>query len=190
MKTAIIIHGMPSKVEYLKPENSSPSNSHWLPWLQKQLIINGILTQTPEMPTPYEPRYEEWKKVFEQFDVDENTVLVGHSCGGGFLVRYLSENKVKVRKVILVAPWIDPNHEERELVADFFDFEISPTLNEPLEGITVFISKDDDDYILESVNILENNLKEFRVQRFEDKGHFVFRDMGTNEFPELLAEIK
>lgn len=39
-KSAIILHGMPSKEEYFSPAYASPSNSHWLPWLQKNLLIN------------------------------------------------------------------------------------------------------------------------------------------------------
>ena len=113
MKTAIILHGMPSKEEYFNAESPAQSNKHWLPWVQRQLILNGILAQTVELPEPYEPNYEKWRSVFEQFHIDEETNLIGHSCGGGFLVRWLSENKIKVGKVALVAPWLDPERERR-----------------------------------------------------------------------------
>jgi uncharacterized protein len=103
MKTAVIVHGMPSKEEYLGIATLA-SHNHWFPWLQRELILNEIFTQAPEMPHPYQPLYKEWCLIFEQFKVDEDTVLIGHSLGGGFLVRWLSENKVKVGKVVLVAP--------------------------------------------------------------------------------------
>lgn len=86
MKTAIIIHGMPPKEEYFNAEYPSSSNKHWIPWIQKQLILNGILAQTPEMPEPYDPDYTKWYSVFEQFTIDGDTQLIGHSCGGGFLL--------------------------------------------------------------------------------------------------------
>ncbi len=57
MKTAIIVHGMPPKEEYFNSAYPSQSNKHWIPWIQKQLILNGILAQTPEMPEPYDPDY-------------------------------------------------------------------------------------------------------------------------------------
>lgn len=107
MKTAIILHGMPDKEDYFEPTADAESNCHWLPWLQRQLIVKNILAQTPEMPEPYSPNYEKWCSVFNQFTVSEETNLIGHSCGGGFLLRWLSENKQKVGKVALVAPWID-----------------------------------------------------------------------------------
>jgi predicted alpha/beta hydrolase family esterase len=188
MKTALIIHGWPSKEEYFDPATPSPSNNQWLPWLQKQLGLKGITAQTPEMPDAYEPNYEKWKATFEQFHVDEETILVGHSCGGGFLVRWLSENKIKVGPVILVAPWMDVEHEERESIGGFFDFEIDPTLSDRTDGVTIFISNDDDKPMLDTVELLEQTLKGYFTKRFEDKGHFCISD-GVAEFPELLEEI-
>ncbi len=189
MKTAIILHGLPSKQEYFNPEGPSPSNRHWLPWIQHNLLINGVLAQTPEMPDAWQPRYEEWKKVFEQFPITAETTLVGHSCGAGFLIRWLSENKVTVGKVLLVAPWIDVDHEEREVVGDFCDFEIDPEIISRTAGVTIFISHDDDQSILKTVEVLEETLKGIDIKWFEDKGHFVLGDMGTDAFPELLQEI-
>lgn len=104
MKNAIIIHGMPSREEYYDPANLAPSHNHWFSWLQHQLLLNGILTQTPEMPEPYNAKYNDWSSVIEQFKIDKNTILVGHSLGAGFLVRWLSEQKIEVGRVVLVAP--------------------------------------------------------------------------------------
>lgn len=120
MKTAIILHGMPDKEEYFDSKASSSSNSQWYPWLQQQLIINNISTQTPEMPDAYEPDYDKWLNVFNQFKIDQNTVLIGHSCGAGFLIRWLSENNIQVGKVILVAPWMDAEDEFKAVVKKFF----------------------------------------------------------------------
>ena len=182
MKTAIILHGKPSKEQYFDPNRDSQSNSHWIPWIQQQLILKGILAQTLEFPEPYEPVYEDWKQVFEKFDIDEDTILIGHSCGGGFLVRWLSENKVKVGKVVLVAPWLDPNH---ELQTDFFKFELDAEVPERAEEIVIFVSNDDDVDIQTSVQTLAVKWPSARMITLEGKGHFTFGDMGTREFPEL-----
>lgn len=182
MKTAIILHGMPSKKEYFNPESRAQSNKHWLPWIQHQLILNGILAQTPEMPEPYEPNYEKWRSVFEQFKIDQETMLIGHSCGAGFLVRWLSENKVKVGKVALVAPWLNPDHEYE---TKMFDFEIDPSLAERTDGVTVFISSDDSQSILNSVDTIKSTIQDIVVKEFTDQGHFTFGTMKTDVFPEL-----
>ncbi len=75
MKTAIILHGMPSKDEYYKPKSPAQSNKHWLPWIQRQLILKDILAQTPELPKPYAPNYQTWKALFEQFTLGGDTIL-------------------------------------------------------------------------------------------------------------------
>ena len=148
MKTAIIIHGYFTKEEFFDVKRPAPSNDHWFPWIQKQLLIKGILTQTPEMPNSYAPEYEKWKNFFEQFHLDEETILIGHSCGGGFLIRWLSEHDVKVGKVVLVAPWLDPGNKE---VGDFFRFTIDPNLASKTSGLTLIYSTDDAESVIESV---------------------------------------
>ena len=182
---------MPSKEDYFTPNADSQSNCHWLPWLQKQLTDRSILAQTPEMPEPYEPNYDKWKSVFEQFHIDEETILVGHSCGAGFLARWLSENKVKVGKVMLVAPWIglDPENTYSKLAGDFFAFEIDQNLVDKTDGVTIFVSTDDDKDILQTVDFLKQKINGYVLKEFTNKGHFTLGDMGTREFPELLEEI-
>ena len=182
MKNALIIHGTCSKKEYFSEEFPSLSNSHWFPWLQKQFLMEGIFTQTPEMPEAYSPDYIKWKKEFERFDVDENTILIGHSCGGGFLLRWLTENKVKVLKLILVAPWLDP---QRTKTTDFFDFSIDPDLQKRTK-IDLFLSEDDDKDILESVRIIHESVPGINVHRLKNMGHFTYTDMKTHVFPEIL----
>lgn len=148
MKKAIIIHGMPLRAEYFGPEGTAQSGKHWLGWLKSELIKNGIEAQAPEMLEPYAPDYEKWRTVFEQLPINENTALIGHSIGAGFLVRWLSEHRVKVGKVILVAPWLDLQH---GLKNRFFDFVIDKDILMRADSVIVFVSLDDNREILESV---------------------------------------
>ncbi len=185
MKTAIIIHGMPKKESHYNPEFPSGSNAHWLPWLQRQLIVKDILTQTPEMPVPYNPDYKAWKEMFEHFSLNENTILVGHSCGGGFILRYLSEENVRVGKVVLVAPWIDI---EKSLDTGMFDFTLDVNVVSKTNGLTLFESTDDDEEVQKSIEVIKSQLKELKTVTFENYGHFCLLDMKTEQFPELLEE--
>ncbi len=187
MKTAIILHGMPDKENYFNSKADSQSNCHWLPWLQQQLNLHGILSQTPEMPEPYNPDYEKWKKVFEQFILDEDTVLIGHSCGAGFIVKYLSEQNIKVGKVVLVAPWI--NSEREDNITMFENLVIDENLINKTSRVTIFSSSNDDQAIKNSIDILKNTIKGTMVLEFKNYGHFCLGDMKTREFPELLNEI-
>jgi len=186
MRNAIIIHGMPGKEEYYSPEYPSASNFQWLPWLQKQLLMRDIHAVTPEMPRAYLPEYETWRKEFERNDITPQTILVGHSCGGGFLVRWLSEHvEQHVGKVVLVAPWLDP---ENELQNGFFDFEIDPKIAARTKGLALFHSRDDFSGIQESVSKLKHVLSDIKYVEFKDKGHFTAEELGKNGFPELLTE--
>lgn len=186
MRNAIILHGKPSKDEYYGEEKPSESNSHWIPWLQKQLIIQDIATATPEVPHSYLANWNAWKREVERYDIHEDTLLVGHSTGAGFWVRYLSERKdLKVGKVVLVAPWIDPH---KTNAVEFFNFKIDPELAERTKGITIFNSDNDAQDIQKSVQVLWDAVDGMKVRRFRNYGHFCYQDMKTDKFPELLNE--
>ncbi|NMC36016.1 hypothetical protein GYA49_03140 [Candidatus Beckwithbacteria bacterium] len=186
MKSAVILHGCCDEAEYFSNQYPSSSNSHWIPWLQKQLLINGIFTQTPEMPEPYKPSYEKWCQVFEKFDINEKTILVAHSCGAGFLLRWLSENQACINKLILVAPWLDP----KKIKAPFLTFTIDPNLEKRVVEMHVFISEDETvDGVRESVETIKAMFSKTIFHQCKDKGHFSFEEMKTDIFPELLEVV-
>jgi uncharacterized protein len=185
MKNAIILHGRPRKSDYFNLDYPSQSNSHWFPWLQQQLLVNGYLAQTPEIPEPYNPKYKNWVREIERYEITPDTILVGHSCGGGILVRWLSENKnQKVGKVVLVAPWIDVEKSDWPL----FDFEIDSNIAARTTGLTIFHSVDDDPEIISSVAELRHKLNHIGYKEFKDRGHFTHHYMPEDKFPELLEE--
>ncbi len=186
MINAIIVHGRPTKEIYYSDKYPSSSNFAWIPWLQKQLIIRDIKTDTPEMPLAYEPDYSLWKTEFERFDITLDTILVGHSAGGGFLIRWLSENKnVSVGKLVLVAPSIDPDKKSK---TGFCDFEIDTELYTRVGQISILISNDSDG-VRKSVSILRNSIPGVHVIELDGFGHFIPEQMGKSEFPELVEAI-
>jgi predicted alpha/beta hydrolase family esterase len=169
MKQVIIIHGAPYEDKFYSPEVPSPSNCNWIPWLQKQLAIKDVLSQALEMPKPYDPIYEQWVEVFQQMKISSKTTLIGHSCGGGFLLRYLSENKdVYPGKVVLVAPWLDPIH---ELSTDFFKFDIDNNLSNRTK-LHIFVSDDDFEEVQSSLMLIKKEVPNAIYHEFTDKGHF------------------
>lgn len=182
MKKAVIFHGMPEESEY----QGNESQKHWLPWLKKELEARGYQVFLPELPKPYEPVYEDWLAVLKQIPLDEETLLVGHSCGGGFFVRYLSENNQKVGPVVLVAPWIDP---KKHLKNDFFIFTWNEHIVDQTAGVTILVSLDDGQDVLTSVETITQRVPGIILKQFTDKGHFTFEDMATHEFPLLLQII-
>ncbi len=164
------------------------SNMHWLPWLQKQLLIRDIPTATPEVPFSFRLDYEVWKEEFERYDISEETLLVGHSCGAGFLVRWLSEHKgVHVGKVILVAPWMDPKGKR---YGDMYPCAIDERLIERTQGVTIFNSDNDRESIQMTVENLRSLFPGIEYREYHEYGHFMSKDLNGDAFPELLQYIE
>lgn len=191
MKNAVILHGLQDRKEYYANKNPAPGNNHWFPWIQKQLLLLDIYAETPTIYQTYKASYEDWVKTVERcHHIDEDTILVGHSCGGGFLVRWLSENKeIKVGKVVLVAPWLNLENSNMLENGEFFQFDIDPEIVSRTKGITIFSSDNDVSPIKESIKLINDKVKGVNIQNFHDYGHFCYEDMGTEEFPELLKEV-
>lgn len=190
VKNAIILHGMPTRENYYSPERPSQSNSHWLPWLAQQLIVRDILAVTPEIPYAYEAEWEKWKREVERFEINENTMAVGHSCGGGFWLRYLSERRqIKINKLVLIAPSQGLAWDEADRIAMFGDFKLDENLAKRTAGTTIFNSIDDREGIQQSVAVIRKVVKGLKYREFKNYGHFTSNAMGSTEFPELLEEL-
>lgn len=188
MTNAILVHGWNTEEEFFDQNKPTASNDHWFPWLTKQLMVKGIKVDAPEMPQYTLSTYESWKKEFERFDILPDTILIGHSCGAGFILRYLSECESKFGKVYLVAPWLGLNF-GHEFNADFFSFDFDENLARKTNGITLISSDDDFDVIHDSIKIIKDNVNEITYLPMQGKGHFTRTSLGTDAFPELLKEV-
>lgn len=171
-----LLHGCPDS-------EHEGNNRDWISWTQSQLVECGIHASAPLMPQPWTPNYGVFKTEFEKNEITKHDILVGHSCGGAFLVRWLGDTKQKVKKLILVAPWkISEGQEE------YYGFEIDKTIPERVGEIVMFTSDDEEDDGKESVKIFHEALGGKLVE-LSGRGHFDREGMGTDAFPELLYEI-
>lgn len=182
-----MLHGCPADRESAYSPETRTYDKHWLPWAKKQLDEAGIPTINPLMPEPWIPNYERFKAEFEKLQVDENTTLVGTSCGTAFLVRWLADTKQRVDKLILVAPWKIPDSTRAESVA-FFNFEIDETIKERVNKIVYFTSDNERDVGKQSLEIYHKILGG-EIINLPNHGHYLFKNMGTEEFPELIEVI-
>lgn len=187
MERAIILHGICDSEEYNSDEFPSSSNSHWVPWLQKQLLIKQIDCKTPDVMNSYKANYDDWYKTVKPHLIDSNTTLVGHSAGCGFFLKYLSENpEIKCKKLIMVAPFNDPF----EKYGDFLRCDIDNDLSERINEMHVFYSLDEPvKGIKETVDFIQSKYLKAKLKMFKDKGHFCFGNDGNGRFDELLDVI-
>ena len=184
---AIIIHGCPSNVEKAMNPETRTYDKHWIPWTKEMLTMLGIPTETPLMPDPWEPSYEKFKAEFEKYEVNENTILIGHSCGTTFLLRWLGETKKKIAKLILVAPWAIADKDDAAR-REFYEHPIDSSIKERVGEIVFFTADDEEADGKESLKIIHDVIGG-KVIELKGHGHYVMGDMGTTEFPELLEQI-
>ena len=155
MKTQIVvIHGGDSfdtYEEYLaflkefEVDLESLRKKKWKDSLQKELGADFDVIAL-KMPNAFNARYAEWKLWFEKYIplLDDEVILLGHSQGGIFLAKYLSENKLpkKIKAVLLVSAPYD--YEGRVGVSDFHLAASLSQLEEQTKNIYLYHSKDDD----------------------------------------------
>ena len=186
-KRVIIIHGCPSNKKKAMDAETRTYDKHWMPWIKKELTSKGVKTETPLMPNPWEPDYEAFKKEFEKYEVTEDTILIGHSCGCTFLVRWLGDAKKKINKLILVAPWkIEEDASESKKA--FYKFSFDATVKDRIKEIIMFTANDEDEYGKQGLKMFHEALGG-KIVELKGRGHYTQGDMGTEEFPELLKEI-
>lgn len=203
----VMLHGW-TKGDILNFPQFLPDNEqNWMGWAKKELEKRGYQVATPFIRYGYKSDYSEWKKELEKLnlDINENTILVGWSSGGAFWVRWLSETKQKVKKLILVAPAKVVGNSEKVLQPlweqfdqgngpeyrkewdSFHDFQCDATIKDRVESITIFIS-DDADWLVEAAR---RYAKEFDANliKINNQGHFSNEERLSPEFPELLEVI-
>ena len=185
--TVYIIHGCPPDAEKAMSLETRIYDKHWIPWTKAQLEERGYKVKTPLMPNPWTPDYSAFKIEFEKNKVSENDILVGHSCGGAFLVRWLGDTKQKISKLVLVAPWKIPDIGSK-LQEEYYGYEIDRTIFDRIGEIVIFTSKDEVEDGKKSVRIFHEALGG-KIIELPNHGHYTTEDMGTVEFPELIQVI-
>jgi len=142
----------------------------------------------PNMPNKINAKYLEWKIWFEKYFqfLNEGVVFVGHSLGGTFLAKYLSENSFpkKIKALLLVAAPFDDEDSDESLN----DFALPASLakiTEQVDKIYLFHSKDDPVVPFEQVNKYKKALPNSEIIAFTDRQHF-----NQERFPELVELLK
>lgn len=166
-------------LEYLRKKG-------WKSSLQKELGEDFDVI-APQMPNKFNAKYSEWKLWFDKYVplFNDEVVLVGHSQGGTFLSKYLSENKMskKIKGVFLVAA---PYDDETQYTLG--DFKLKKSLEqfeEQAGEIFLYQSKDDPLVPFTDFEKYTKELPKAHVEVFESREHF-----NQEEFPEIVRDIK
>lgn len=142
----------------------------------------------PRMPNTTNARYSEWKLWFERIIpfLNQNIIIIGHSLGGIFIAKYLSENNFpkRIKATILIAAPFDKENSNEPLV----DFALPSSLVKFVEqGGNIYLMQSKDDPIIkfEQVKKYKQALPSAKEIIFHDREHF-----NQEEFPEIVELIK
>ncbi|MDD5721113.1 MAG: alpha/beta hydrolase [Candidatus Pacebacteria bacterium] len=167
---------------------------NWFPWLKEKLEEKGCKVIVPQFPTPavVPAKIFEWFEVLKNYeqDIDENTIIIGHSLGGVFALRVLEKLKYPIRAVFLTGTPIGVKpilNYDRDSSFSGFDFDWN-TIKNNSKHFTVYHS-DNDPYV--SLGNGEQLAKELGVELsfIPNAGHFNAR-AGYLTFPDLLEKIR
>jgi predicted alpha/beta hydrolase family esterase len=200
-KQVVVIHGgssaFPTYEDFLENLRTKPiyidrfkGQGDWKSRLP-QALGDEYEVIYPSMPNKENARYPEWKLWFERFIpfMEDGVVLIGHSLGGIFLARYLSEEDLpkKIAGTFLVAaPFEMRGKGETQRVVS--EFVLPPSLEKfQKQGGKVFLyhSKDDPIVDIAEVEKYRQALPDAAVRIFEDRKH-----QNQQEFPEIVEDIK
>lgn len=118
MKNAFIIHGFNGDTTY----TFGPSLKTFL----EKMGYNVIM---PKFPIRLEASFDKWSKVLDEYknQFDENTIVVAHSIGNPFFIRYIDNNHLHANLYISVAGFCDlfKVPERDDLNNAFINFAVS-----------------------------------------------------------------
>lgn len=183
---------MTSRAAFIFHGTGSDPSRHWFPWLKRKLEEHGYEVFVPKFPTLEGQNLENWLEVFEEYEdqIDENTVLIGHSTGAVFILDLLDLKDFKIEAAFLISGFIGSlGLEEYDPLNESFaerDFNWD-SIRESCGEFHIFHSEDDPYVPPEKARELEEKLDAELFMK-KDAGHFN-TDSGYTEFPELLVRI-
>lgn len=163
-----------------------------LRWSQnlRKLLGDEFEVAMPQMPNKYNASYEEWKIWFTRYleACHDGVILVGHSLGGIFLAKYVSENRLlrRIAALHLVAAVV--TYEGRRVSGlTSFSLEIAglQAVSEQIADIHLYHSTDDQVVPYEHTLMYKEAWPNAHLHTFTDRGHFL-----QPELPELIEHIK
>jgi uncharacterized protein len=143
---------------------------------------------TPMMPCKQNAKYSEWKLWFKKCVpfLKNNVILIGHSLGGIFLIKYLSENKLPVK--ISAAHIVAAPFSEKIQGRTFADFKLPKSLKGFIsQSLEIYLYHSRDDRVVPYKSVLEYKklLPNAKVITLKKRDHVM-----QSKFPELIRNIK
>lgn len=147
IKNVLGIHGRTSSI---KKES----------WKKKQELFNEqwLNLELYQFDNSENPTYESWKETFETIDFSKYNAVFTSSLWGAMTVNYLCEKKIKIKRLVMLAPWKWISW--RQSTAPLYENleEKGNVLKNLVNEIIVIHSKDDEVVPLESGKNFANKM--------------------------------
>lgn len=181
MKTAFIIHGFNGDTTYT-----------FGPHLKNELEKRNYNVIMPNFPIRSDATYSGWASILDQYKdlFDDNTIVVCHSIGNPFIIKYISENNLKAKLYVSVAGFCKlftvPDRDD--LNKAFIDFQVyNDNINYCKSNIANRYSLySDNDHVI-PFDILKNFVEQLDSNAvfISGVGHMGNRD-NIHELPQIV----
>lgn len=182
MKYIFINHGyMGSNVE------------NWFPWFKEQVDNDNTSCIILQYPIEKDKHfYDYWKKELDKYleHINEDTIIIGHSSGCAFTIKYLLEKNIKINKLILVSGFNDYYSDDDNDFHNTVNKTFYVTDNElvkikDLTNEIICIYGDNDPYIPQDVFKKLANKLDAKEVIIHNGGHLNL-EAGYDKFEEIL----
>lgn len=155
MKNAFIIHGFNGDTTYT-----------FGPYVKEELEKRGYTVIMPNFPIRSEATYLGWSSILQKYLnlFNKDTIVICHSIGNPFFMKFLTENNLKIKLYISVA--------------GFCKFFIVPDRDDINKAFLDFKVNEND------INYCKSNIK-FRYSLYSDNDHIIPFDI-LEDFTEKL----
>ncbi len=146
-----------------------------------ETFLPGWVILRPQMPNEVNAQYNEWEVYFEKVIpyLQDKVVLIGHSLGGTFLLKYLATHELPVQaSVHLVAPSFGVLHTSFDVTENL------SIISSRVRSCTVHHSTDDMVVPYQESKEGVLHIHGAQLRTYTDRGHFL-----GESFPELINEI-
>lgn len=168
--------------------------SNWIPYLRKEIEDKNLKVYTPDFPigVGYQ-NYENWSKLLKTYVdtniINENTIIFAHSIAPIFICKFLVENKIRVKRLVLVCGFNNylGINKDYDAVNESMYFNNLSDIKNYCSDIVCFYS-DNDPYVkYEAEKEFADTITDNHIM-ISGGGH-LNSESGYTEFAELLKYV-
>ncbi len=165
------------------------------PWLEQEMSTRGIKVYHPVFFGDGEATFENFEniadKLLHEGAFDKDTIIIAHSIGNSFSIRYMAKHKLKPKAFISLAGFYE-KFELKESIREqtYNALPNSQALDYLVDNVKIRISFYSNDHIVPQ-EVLKNFSHRIKSELIylENKGHFGAKS-GIQELPELIATMQ